>query len=182
MSKYAERQKFIKQIIFWSVVAGGIIALFIPVLSTGSIPVMAEDCMSRMEIPCLNRCGNDTDCIYNCMIEACPQGSTTPIPGANPGVALNPCAVGPCIGGTGNNTGVSGLINTIFGLINTAVYVGTAVAVLMMAITGAQWAIQGDANAKKNFRNIVLGTAALVGVYLIIALVDSAVRFFASFF
>ncbi len=167
MSNEEERKKIIKRIILWSVILGAIVALFIPILSVGSIQVSIyqEKLLHTLSFfalisPILLRDAN----------------INIPI--------LNPCDFGPCLEGIEGTNNVEGTSNFVLSFVNYAIYIAFGIGVLMLIYSGWQWATGASifdkdgkvtgAKAKETFKNTIIALVMMGLIYLIFRIVLDA--------
>ncbi len=183
-----ERTKFVKKIIFWSVVLGGIVALFIPLLGAGSVQVYAQ-CNTNSDSTCKDRSPGASCVVVGGGSGTCSGSDGGPCvcqPNEDGGGGIDdiidPCSLGPCLANIDEaDEGVEGLANIVFGFINFFIFVGAAIAVIMIAYGGFQWITgwsllgsNGEKGGKAGLKTIyyaVLALAALGLVYVIIQIV-----------
>lgn len=172
-----ERIKFIKKIIFWSVVTGGVIALFLPLVSTGSVNVLAAiDCsLDGGEADCMAQCINDIPCANNCMNTNCPTSN----PPTNITITpIDPCSIGPCFNNISLTTqGLQGNWTLIFGFVNNAILLGVALAFGALVVGGGQIMIGKEKEGRSTVWYASIALAILISVYIGVGIVVNLVSF-----
>lgn len=177
---HKERAKFIKKIIFWSVLAGGLIALFIPLLGAGNIDVLAQ-CSGGSFDACEANCGGNSACINQCSIGCRDNNSGSTAP-----ESIDVCSIGPCIQGiegVEGEGGIAGVANIVTNVLNVFIYMGFAVGVAALVYGGYQWSVlsvtgdsQASAKGSKTVYYAIVALAALGGVYLILSLTATLIN------
>ncbi|GEM_PF-1445225 len=159
-----ERKKNIKRIILWSIILGAVIALFIPILSVGSVQVIIHK-------EKLLHTSNFFFLIAPILLKDVNGNIPT----------LDPCDFGPCLEGIEGTGNVKDASNLIFSFVDYAIYIAFGIGVLMLIYSGWQWAAGSSildkdgkvtsAQAKETFKNTVIALIIMGLIYLIFRIV-----------
>lgn len=122
--------------------AGGVIALFIPLVVTSSLPVLAQNT------------GNDI--IILTSIDPCNMGGTR----------------GPCLKNLGQNSqDFQGLASAVFGVLNSFIVFGSALSVAVMFFGAGMILFGKDKEGRLAVRYAAVALGLLIATYIVFSLI-----------